>query len=67
MGALFILTHVVLASPLMGSDFSGLIQLKWQETSLPLLSSPILILGLFFMIAAAKLKLIILKRKESVQ
>lgn len=65
MGGIFVMTHAVFGSTLMGSEFSGLFQFKWQETENSLLHSPALILGLFFIFAANKLKTFLKRRKET--
>ena len=64
MGGTFIMTHAVLGSVLMGSEFSGLFQFKWSEVESSLLHSPALILGLFFIFATNKLKTFLKRRKE---
>jgi hypothetical protein len=64
MGGFFIMTHAVFGSTLMGSEFSGLFQFKWIQDDTSLLHSPALILGLFFILSANKLKTILKRRKE---
>jgi hypothetical protein len=65
MSGIFVMTHAVFGSALMGSEFSGLFQFKWPETENSLLHSPALILGLFFIFATNKLKTHLKRRKES--
>ncbi len=65
MAGVFIMTHAVFGSTLMGAEFSGLLQFKWVETENSLLHSPAIILGLFFIIATNKLKTFLKRRKES--
>jgi len=64
MAGIFIMTHAVFGSSLMGSEFSGLLQFKWLQDEGSLLHSPTLILGLFFIFFANKLKTFLKRRKE---
>jgi hypothetical protein len=64
MGGLFLFTHAVFGSPFMGTDFSGLFQVKWQPAEQSLLQHPALILGLFFIPLVNKLKPFLRNRKE---
>ena len=63
MGGIFVMTHAVFGSTLMGSEFSGLFQLKWSQDDTSLLHNPALILGLFFIFFANKLKTFLKRRK----
>lgn len=65
MGGILIMTHAVFGSPLMGSEFSGLFQIKWQPAGSSLLHHPALILGLFFTFVVNKLRPTLKSRKES--
>ncbi len=65
LGGILIMTHAVFGSALMGSEFSGLFQFKWLQEDNSLLHSPALILGLFFIFSANKLKMFLIRRKES--
>jgi len=66
MAGIFILTHAVLGSSFMGSEFSGLLQFKWIQDEGSLLHNPALILGLFFLYFVNKLGTIYKNRKEQI-
>jgi hypothetical protein len=64
MAGILILTHSVLGSDFMGSEFTGLLQFKGMQDEGSLLHSPALILGLFFILFLNKIKTVLNRRKE---
>jgi hypothetical protein len=63
MAGVFTLTHAVLGTPLMGNEFTGLLQFKWPQDESTLLDHPALILGLFLLTFMNKLRKISQNRK----
>jgi len=64
MSGVLILGHAIMGSSFMGIEFTGLLRFNRLEDEASLLRSPALILGLFFLFSANKIKTVLNKRKE---